>query len=79
MSLKVSEIKAAVALIQKNNKEALAEIGNKISDLNQQIKDLLEGVSDPSVTDEAFEADLKAAAEDTQALADIVSGTPPTP
>ena len=80
MSLKVSEIKAAVATLAKQNKEALAEIGTKIADLNKQIEDLLAGNSDPTVTDEQFEADLKQLQTDAQALADIVPGTPtPTP
>lgn len=79
MAIKVSEIKAAVAAVAKQNKEALAELGTKIADLNKQIEDLLAGNSDPDVTDEAFEADLKQLQTDAQALADIVPGTPTPP
>ena len=79
MAIKVSEIKTAVALIAKNNKEAIAEIGTQIADLNKQIADLIAGVGDPTVTDAAFEADLNQLGVDAQALADIVPGSPTPP
>lgn len=79
MSLKVSEIKTAVAALTKNNREAFIEVGNLIAGLKKQIDDLISGVGDPTVTDEAFEADLKAAGESAQALADIVPGAPEPP
>jgi hypothetical protein len=79
MAIKVSEIATAVAQIKANNREALAEIGTKIADLNQQIKDLIEGVGDPTVTNEAFEQDLRDLGADSQALADVVPGKPGEP
>lgn len=79
MAIKLSEIKTAVATLAKQNKEALAELGTKIADLNQQIADLIAGNSDPTVTDEAFEADLQSLAADARALADIVPGSPTPP
>jgi len=76
--VKVSEIKAAVALAAKNNREAFGELGTRIADLQKQIADLIEANVDPSVTDETFEADLKALGVDAQALADIVPNPNPT-
>lgn len=76
MSLKISEIKAAVAEIKKNNSEAFAELGTRIADLQKQIDDLIAGNSDPSVTDEVFEADLNDLKVSAKGLADIVPGTP---
>ena len=81
MAIKLSEVKAQVAEFRKNNKEALAEIGTQIADLNKKIEELIAGVGDPTVTDEAFETDLRELGVDSKALADIVPGTPtpPTP
>lgn len=76
LMIKVSEVKAAVAQFKTQNREALAEIGTKIADLNKQIADLIAGVGDPEVTDEVFEQDLRDLAADAKALADIVPGTP---
>lgn len=75
MSIKLSAIKDAVTAAAKQNREAFAEIGTKIADLNKQIDDLIEGQSDPDVTDAAFEASLAELAADAKALADIVPGT----
>lgn len=72
----VSQIKAAVAAAKQSNREAFTEIGTKIADLNKQITDLIAGVGDPEVTDEAFERDLKDLQTDAKALADIVPGSP---
>lgn len=79
MAIKVSEIKEAVAAFKRQNREALAEIGTKIADLNKQIEDLIAGVGDPNITDEVFEQDLRDLAADAKALADIVPGTPSEP
>src|SRR5688572_5518956 len=74
--LKVSEIKAAVAEIKKNNAEAFAELGTRIADLQKQIDDLIASQADPNVTDEVFEADLAELKVSAKALADIVPGSP---
>ena len=76
MAIQLSQVKAAVAAAAKASKEAFAELGTRIADLNKEIQDLKDGLTDPTVTDEAFEADLRSLATDSQALADIVPGTP---
>lgn len=76
LSMKLSEIKSAVAQVKQQNREAFQELGTKIADLNQQIADLIAAQNDPDVTDEAFLADLEALKADAKALADIVPGSP---
>lgn len=79
MTIRVSEVKAAIAEFKKNNAEALAELGTRIADLNKQIEDLIASNADPAVTDEVFEADLRELGESSKALAEIVPGTPTPP
>lgn len=74
--MKLSEIRQAISTASKQNKEALAELGTKIADLNAQIAELIANASDPEVTDEQFLTDLNSLREDAQALADIVPGSP---
>ncbi len=79
MAIRLEQVKAAVALLAKQNKEALAELGTKIADLNKQIADLIEANANPSITDAAFEADLQSLLTDAKELADIVPGSPTPP
>lgn len=76
ITMKLSEIRQAISTASKQNKEALAELGTKIADLNAQIAELIANASDPEVTDEQFLTDLNSLREDAQALADIVPGSP---
>lgn len=83
LTMKLSEVKTAVATaaaeIKKNNREAFTELGARISDLNQQIADLIAAATDPEVSDTQFLTDLNDAKADAQALADIVPGSPTPP
>lgn len=80
ITLKLSEIKAAIAEASEKNAEALAEIGRLVGDLRQQIADLQAGNNDPEVTDEVFTAKLNQLKADADALADIVpNGEAPAP
>lgn len=74
--MKLSEIKAQVKEAANQNKEAFAEVGQKIADLQKQIEDLIAGVGDPEVTDAEFLADLNTLKTNAQALADIVPNAP---
>ncbi len=77
LNMKLSEIKTAVALAAKQSTEAFGELSTKIVDLQKQIDDLIAGVGDPEVTDEAFLADLNTVKTNLQQLADIVPNQPP--
>lgn len=74
LSMKLSEIKSAIATASRQQKEALSEIGAQLADLKKQIDDLIAGATDPEVTDEAFLSDLQTLQTDAKALADIVPG-----
>jgi HalX domain-containing protein len=85
MAKKLSEIKADVAAAAARSTEAFAEIGKRIADLQKQIDDLISGVSDPEITDEAFLTNLQTLKGNVDSLADIVPNPteppaePPTP
>lgn len=78
ISMKLTDIKTAVATAARQNREAFQEIGTKIADLNQQIADLIESASNPDVTDEAFLTDLAGLQADAKSLSEIVPGSPST-
>ena len=75
-SMKLSEIKQAIASASRSQKEALAEIGSQVADLKQQIDDLKNAATDPDVTDADFLQQINSLQSDAQALADIVPGSP---
>lgn len=77
LTMKLSEIKTAIAEAAANSREAFAELATKIADLQKQIDDLIAGNSDPDVTDEAFLADLQSLRTDAANLAAIVPNVPP--
>lgn len=79
IAMKISEIRSAISTASKQNKEALAELGTKIADLNAKVDELTQTAQDPEVTDEQFIADLNSLKADAQALADIVPGSPSDP
>lgn len=76
-TMKLSEIKAAVAASAKQSTEAFAELGGKIADLQKQVDDLIAGAQDPDVTDEAFLSDLNTLKSNVAQLADIVPNPEP--
>ena len=76
LTMKLDQIKSAVAAAAKHNREAFTEIGTKIADLNKEIQDLKDAATNPDVPDEQFLADLDALQADAAALANIVPGSP---
>jgi hypothetical protein len=77
--MRLSELKAQVAEIAKDNAEALGEIKARLVKLQERIDELVAGNADPEVTDEAFTALLNQTKADAQALADIVPDETPAP
>lgn len=76
ITMRLDQIKSTITAASKQTKEALAEIGTRIADLNAKIDELTQAATDPDVTDEQFLTDLNSLREDAQALADIVPGSP---
>ena len=76
LTMKISEIKTAIATASRAQKEALAEIGSQVADLKQQIDDLKNAATDPDVTDADFLQQITTLQADAQSLADIVPGSP---
>lgn len=78
LTMKISDVKTALQTASRQQKEALAEIGTQIADLNVQIQELRDAATDPNVTDEEFNTLVATLQTDAQALANIVPGSPTT-
>jgi len=78
ISMKIPEAKVALQTASRQQKEAIAEIGTQLADLNVQIQELKTASTDPNVSDEDFNSLVATLQADAKALADLVPGTPST-
>ncbi|HEX2900878.1 MAG TPA: hypothetical protein VHS96_14240 [Bacteroidia bacterium] len=76
ITMKISDVKTALQTASRQQKEALAEIGTQIADLNVKIKELQDAAADPDVTDAEFNTLVTELQTDAAALANIVPGSP---